>query len=348
MSFPLLLLLVISAQRCSGDVCSEAYSRLPDNSDIAVTCGPIAMKLSINACPVWFANFNPLDLALNGKHNQSTCLGTLDNSTNPPVMRFTLPVSDTSGNACGNTIQITEGQGSGAFSDYSSVQTVVISGFVDTLPPTNTGIVTYSTNLYYNFSCHYPLQYMLNNTQLLTSFGAVAINSDNGSFISTMSMSLFTDQGFSSALQRNGTVYPLKQIIYVQVTLNNSKSSFNVLLDQCFATPSAVVTTIPSEKYNFFTGCSVQNKTNIISNGKDKAAKFSFETFRFLQHSGQKTSTIYLHCITRLCEPEQCLQYLSGCTNTTRSKREANPVESATESVTVSSGPIYLTGGNST
>ncbi|CAH2320275.1 Hypothetical predicted protein [Pelobates cultripes] len=342
MGFPLVFLLIISAHRCIGYSCPNELNRLPDNSDIVVTCGPTDILLSINACPVWFAGFEPLELALNGKHNLSQCLGTFDNSTENPVMKFSLPVDDTNGNPCGNLIEIIQGSGSGAFSDYSNIQTVGVSGFVDSPSLSENGIVTYSTNLYYNFSCFYPLQYILNNTQLLTSFGAVAVNSNNGSFISTLSMQLFTDQGFSKALVLEGKVLPLKQTVYVQVALNNSATSFNIILDQCFATPSPIVTqtALPNEKYSFFTGCDVNNKTKVISNGESITARFSFETFRFLQYSLQKTSSMYLHCITRLCQPNDCLAFLQGCTYSRR-KRSITFDGSTEKSVTVSSGPIY-------
>ncbi|KAM4702976.1 zona pellucida-like domain-containing protein 1 [Rhinophrynus dorsalis] len=301
------------------------------NSDIAVICRTTDILLSIKACPVWYANFNPYELAINGKHNLSTCLGIYDNSTGTPVMKFTIPINDT--NDCGNFIQIIDALGSGEFSGYSSVQTVVISGFVDSPRAAESGIVTYSTNLHYNFSCYYPLQYLLNNTQLLTSFGTAAINSNNGSFISTLWMKLFIvsmtveentsdsfkpmqdrfpDQNFTSALQQNGTPYPLKQKVYVQVLLNDTKSR-----------------------------CNVDNKTTVMSNGKNKSATFSFESFRFMQHSGQKTSSLYLHCVTRLCQPDECLKFLNSC-HSKRRKREINLDEVEIEPVTISSGPIYV------
>ncbi|XP_029429489.1 zona pellucida-like domain-containing protein 1 [Rhinatrema bivittatum] len=338
------LLLAALTQQCTGDAynCSSAYSRYPANSDIAVTCGPTSMFLSINLCPVVYANFDPLLLALNGIHNQTNCGGTLDNSTDPPVMTFTLPLNNT---ACGNSV-IQQNIGSGVFSDYSVVQTVVISGFVDTPALSEGGLISYSTNLYYNFSCRYPLQYLLNNTLIQTSSAALAVNTNNGSFLSTLRMSLFSDSAFSSEMPTNGTILPLKTTVYVQVNVTNL-TNFNVLLAECFATPSPVITTIPAERYSFLTGCNVNNKTTVIANGNGTTARFSFETFRFLQHSGQKTSSIYLHCITRLCQPDVCTQTLNSCNNnSTRRRREANaakPITSpgSSNSVTVSSGPIY-------
>ncbi|OCT72504.1 hypothetical protein XELAEV_18035484mg [Xenopus laevis] len=328
MGLRLLLLLVFSAQRCIGQTigqnCSDAYNRLPDNSDIATVCGTQEIQLSIKACPVWYAQFEPQSLALSGKGNISKCLGTLDTSTETPV--------------------IIEQPGSDNFGAYSLVQTVVISGFVDSISDTASGVVTYTTNIHYNFSCYYPLLYLVNNTQLLTSFGAVAVNSNNGSFISTLSMKFFLDEGLMSPMQLNGTVYKLNQKIFVEVFLNNTSTSFNVLLDQCFATPSPLLTsTLPDERHNFFTGCNVTSRTNVTANGLGKSAKFNFDSFRFLQHQGQKSSSIYVHCITILCKPETCQKYLSSCTKTRR-KRDATLSDSATQPVTVSSGPFEIGG----
>ncbi|XP_053545800.1 zona pellucida-like domain-containing protein 1 [Bombina bombina] len=318
-------------------------NRYPVDSDIIVTCGPSEISLTINACPVQFASFNPESLALNGQHNQSHCAGALVTSLDPPVMSFTFPLNDTRQNPCGNTIEIINSQGSGLFADYSNVQTVVISGFVDTPAIAESGIVSFSTNLNYNFSCHYPLQYFLNNVQLLTSSASVAVNTNNGSFISTLSMRLFLDENFTVPLENNGSTLPLKQKVYVQVIATNLTANFHVHLDQCFATPAPVITTIPSEKYSLLTGCNVENKTTIIQNGKSKTATFSFETFRFLAHSTQAKSTIYLHCMTRLCQPDQCVALQQICSTSKRRKRDVTYIQRATDTVTVSSGPIYTT-----
>lgn len=49
----------------------------------------------------------------------------------------------------------------------------------------------------------------------------------------------------------------------------------------------------------------------MTSNGISKIARFNFETFRFVQHRDQEKSSIYLHCILRLCEPNKCQELLS-------------------------------------
>ncbi|XP_077313066.1 zona pellucida-like domain-containing protein 1 [Lithobates pipiens] len=336
MNLAFILMLVVSSHPSFGQVCSPIYNRLPDNTDISVNCGPRDIHLSIKVCPVYFANFNPSDLALNGKRNNTGCLGTWDNSTDTPLLNFTLLLDDSSSNVCGNIIQIVSEAGSGAFSQYSNVQTVIISGFVDSSPLTEPGLVSYSTNLHYDFSCRYPMQYLLNNTELLTSFGEVAVNSNNGSFISTLRMEIFTDQNFSTAVASNQTVFGLKQTIYVQVSSNNTTTSYNVYLDGCFATPSPLVSPGQNDSYNFFTGCSSAQQTSIIARGVDKFARFSFKSFRFVQHSGQPASTIYLHCFTRLCLPGQC----PTCSGSRR-KRGTN-TDSTTDSVVISLGPLLV------
>lgn len=61
--------------------------------------------------------------------------------------------------------QTTSAPGSGIFSDFSNIQTINISGVVRSQDPT-TGIVTYNTELSYHYSCAYPLEYLINNTQV--------------------------------------------------------------------------------------------------------------------------------------------------------------------------------------
>lgn len=60
-----------------------------------------------------------------------------------------------------------EGAGTGFLSSFSSIQSVVISGYIDTRQ-SSSGLISYSTDLYYGFSCRYPLEYILNNTQIIT------------------------------------------------------------------------------------------------------------------------------------------------------------------------------------
>ncbi|XP_068098932.1 zona pellucida-like domain-containing protein 1 [Hyperolius riggenbachi] len=333
-----IILILISTQQTNGQTCSSAYSRLPVNSDISVTCGPSSIQLSIKACPVYFANFDPFSLALNGKHNISSCLGTVDNSTGTMLMNFTMLLDSSTSNVCGNIIQIFSEVGTGFFGSYSNIQRVVISGFVDTPAESALGLVSYSTNLYYNFSCRYPMQYLLNNTEILTSFGSAVVNTNNGSFISTLRMDIFSDNNFTTAVS-NGSVFTLLQTVYVQVRSNSTTTSYNVLLDQCFATPSPYVSPLPAQgnKFDFFVGCNVSSNVNVTSNGVSKSAQFYFKAFRFMQHSGLPASSIYINCFTKLCDPATCPK----CTGSRRKRAAQSDGDSL-----VSYGPITFDVGS--
>lgn len=121
--------------------------------------------------------------------------------------------------------------------------------------------------------------------------------------------------------------------------------------------------------------CVVENRTTVLYNGRSKFSRFSFEAFRFVEHRNQEMSTIYLHCIMRLCEPNKCqelldvgvfyclnrtdwLEYcywkyhpiiiwlillIQSCNSTrTRRRRALEPYGSpAKDSATVSVGPLY-------
>lgn len=61
--------------------------------------------------------------------------------------------------------KVTQEAGTGLFADFSNVQYVTISGMVCSKDP-STGEITYHQEVMYGFSCRYPLQYLVNNTQM--------------------------------------------------------------------------------------------------------------------------------------------------------------------------------------
>lgn len=54
------------------------------------------------------------------------------------------------------------------------------------------------------------------------------------------------------------------------------------------------------------TSCDKDPQTTIIENGKSQMGRFSFEVFRFVKHKNQKMSTVFLHCVTKLCRADDC------------------------------------------
>ncbi|KAM8853372.1 zona pellucida-like domain-containing protein 1 [Synchiropus picturatus] len=320
--------------------CSSEYERTPDNSDLSVDCGTSIITLEINLCTAQWSGFNASDLALNSKHNTSDCKGTVDDSVDPPVIRYQLPVNHSQENPCRQSLQIVDEapDPSGPFSTFLSIQSVIITGFVDT-PRTESGLISYSTDLYYHFSCRYPLEYLLNNTQIVASSVSVATSDRNGTFIDMLTMTVHNDTDYAHPLFVPIDGVELQKNIYVEVKAVNLTGNFYVLLDHCFATPNAYNMS-QTEVHDFFTGCTVNERTTVQLNGQSTAAHFFFGAFRFVQHRNQAKSTIYLHCILRLCEPTKCLELLNACNN--RRKRSAAPFGEATsDSATISVGPIY-------
>ena len=66
---------------------------------------------------------------------------------------------------CPCLLQTTSAPGTGIFSDFSNIQTVNVSGIIRSNDPT-TGTITYNAELKYFYSCAYPLEYLVNNTQI--------------------------------------------------------------------------------------------------------------------------------------------------------------------------------------
>ncbi|KAG7478915.1 hypothetical protein JOB18_012563 [Solea senegalensis] len=310
------------------------------NSDMTVDCGVSTITLEINLCTAQWAGFNATELALNGAHNNLDCHGAADTGVSPPVIRYQLPVNHSQDNPCRQSLQIVDEapDPTGPFSNFLSVQSVIITGYIDT-PKSDQGIISYSTDLYYHFSCRYQLEYLMNNTKVAASSVSVATSENNGTFIDSLKMSIFNDSDYIHPLVIPSTGLDLRTIIYVEVRAINLTGNFHVLLDHCFSTPTPYNLS-QTEQHNFFAGCSVDPRTQVTSNGVFKFSRFNFEAFRFVQHRDQAKSSLYLHCILRLCEPSKCQDLLAACN--TRKKRSLTPFgEESKESATVSVGPIY-------
>ncbi|XP_028825762.1 zona pellucida-like domain-containing protein 1 [Denticeps clupeoides] len=326
----------VHAQNSTATLCSTQSSyRPPSNSDIMVTCGTDRMDLSILLCPVYYGGYNESLMALNAKFTTPECRGTPDVVTNPPVLKFSFPINEKFLSMCGNSLKISSDVGTGPFSDYSNVQSVNISGIISSLDP-SVGTITYRQEILYQFSCRYPLQYLINNTEVSVSGVSLAVKDNNGSFISTLSMSLYSDAAYTQPLLVPKTGLKLKTRIFVEVRASNLTDKFNVLLDRCYASTSPFPAN--STYYDLFVGCTKDGQTVVPLNGIAQRAQFSFEAFRFVEHKNLTVSTFYLHCVTRLCENSSCASMLPKCNTTARRRRDVSP--DTPIMATVSSGPI--------
>ncbi|KAK1800434.1 hypothetical protein P4O66_005665, partial [Electrophorus voltai] len=315
----------------------RAFLPFLDYSDITVDCGTNYISLAIQICPVLFSGFNESQLILNNIMNDQNCIGTVDNSVAPPVVRYTFPINITNG--CGSTLTTTNSAGTGIFSDFSNIQTVNISGVVRSYDST-IGVVTYNTDLKYYYSCSYPLEYLINNSRIDVSSSAIAVRDRNGSFISTLSLKLYSDPGYTTPLVIPAQGIELRTTVYVLVTATNLTAQYFVLLDRCYAT----VARYPSNStfFNFFVGCNKDVLTNLTENGASQNARFSFPAFRFTEQRNQSISSYYLHCITRLCEISACQAFKSCPTGRRRREVDIGNQNGITDSTTLVS-PLIVT-----
>ncbi|XP_076017308.1 zona pellucida-like domain-containing protein 1 [Genypterus blacodes] len=329
----LFLLASIVAKSCqlNSTACGENYRR-PEPTDISVECGTSSINLAILICPVIYTGYNASLLILNYINDDPTCAATLDESVTPPVARFTFPINTTK--ACGSTFMTTNSAGTGAFVDFSNIQTVHMSGAVRSYDPT-TGVVSYNAELKYFYSCSYPLEYLINNTLIEVSASSIAVKDNNGSFISTLSMGLYEDISYTTPLVVPPMGLELRTKVFVQVKAENLTDQYHILLDRCYATTSPQP--MNSTFFNLFVTCSQDQMTTMHENGVSQYARFSFPAFRFVEQQNQSVSTYYLHCITRLCEISTCSNFMQ-C-----SKRRKRDASSAPEAMTLSSSIPIIT-----
>ncbi|XP_076017310.1 zona pellucida-like domain-containing protein 1 [Genypterus blacodes] len=311
------------------------------STDITVLCGTQTVELHILLCPIYFSGYNESLVALNSLHDKKECGGVADWTVDPPVVIFNFSMKEEGIAACSNTMRVTQESGTGVFSEFSYVQYVNISGMVCSHDPTP-GLITYNQESMYQFSCKYPLQYLIQNTSLSVTGTSLNIKDGNGSFISTLSMQLYSDPMYTASLRIPPRGLELKTKIYVQVKASNLTSNFNVLLDRCFATLSPYP--ISSTFHDLFVGCNRDSQTMMVSNGEKQEARFSFEAFRFIQQN-DTVATFYIHCATRLCAPAFC-SVVQNCTtsNNLRRRRGVRNSDETTvsEAATITSGPIII------
>ncbi|KAK2828930.1 hypothetical protein Q5P01_019964 [Channa striata] len=303
----ILLILLLCFKALSGGAQFNGYncdtnfhSRFPAERDISVYCGVQTITLKINFCPVLFSGYNDADLALNGRHGDAHCRGFVNNNTFPTVVIFSISLAALE--SCGNSLVVSTAQGPNAYGNLSLVQIGNISGYIDTPdPPT---IISYLPGLLYKFSCSYPLEYLVNNTQLASSAAAISVKDSNGSFISTLNLLLYNDSSYIQQLSIPMAGLTLKTRVFAAVKASNLDRRWNVLMDYCYTTPSGN----PNDdlRYDLFFSCEKDPQTTVFENGKSQMGRFAFEVFRFVKHKNQKMSTVFLHCVTKLCRADDC------------------------------------------
>ncbi|XP_019729783.1 zona pellucida-like domain-containing protein 1 [Hippocampus comes] len=326
----------VSAQFNGYNCDASHHSRFPGERDISVYCGVQTITVKINFCPVLFSGYTDTDLALNGHHGDTQCRGFINNNTFPTVVLFTIGLSTLE--ACGNSLEVSTALGPNAYGNMSLVQIGNISGFVDTPdPPT---IISYLPGLLYKFSCSYPLEYLVNNSELASSSVAISVKDSNGTFVSTLSLMLYNDSTYNQMLSIPMAGLALKTRVFAAVKATNLDKRWNILMDYCYTTPSGN----PNDelRYDLFLGCYKDPQTTVFENGKSQMGRFSFEVFRFVKHRHQKMSTVFLHCVTKLCKSDDCIMLMPICGR--RRKRDEGAglgsPPAASGNAVLSAGPI--------
>ncbi|XP_046892074.1 zona pellucida-like domain-containing protein 1 [Hypomesus transpacificus] len=318
----------------NGYNCDANYhSRFPAERDISVYCGVQTITLKINFCPVLFSGYTDADLALNGRQSEAHCRGFINNNTFPTAVLFSIGLSTLE--ACGSSLVVTTAYGANAYGNMSLVQIGNVSGYIDTPdPPT---IISYLPGLLYKFSCSYPLEYLVNNSQLASSSAAISVKDNNGTFVSTLSMILYNDSTYIQPLSIPAAGLALKTRVFAAVKATNLDKRWNILMDYCYTTPSGN----PNDelRYDLFFGCHKDPQTTVFENGKSQMGRFAFEVFRFVKHRHQKMSTVFLHCVSKLCRVDDCMMLMPICGH-----RRRRDTDESTES-RLASGNAIITAG---
>ncbi|XP_037534346.1 zona pellucida-like domain-containing protein 1 [Nematolebias whitei] len=321
----------------NGYNCDANYhSRFPAERDISVYCGVQTITLKINFCPVLYSGYTASDLALNSQHSDAQCRGFINNNTFPTAVLFSISLSTLE--ACGTNLVVSTTHGVNAYGNMSLVQIGNISGYIDTPdPPT---VISYLPGLLYKFSCSYPLEYLVNNSQLASSSAAVSVKDNNGTFVSTLSMILYNDSTFGHPLSIPTTGLALKTRVFAAVKATHLDKRWNILMDYCYTTPSGN----PNDelRYDLFFGCYKDPQTTVFENGKSQLGRFSFEVFRFVKHRHQKMSTVFLHCVTKLCRADDCIMLIPICGRRRRrdGAQSFDSPPAASGNAVISAGPI--------
>ncbi|XP_059932045.1 zona pellucida-like domain-containing protein 1 isoform X1 [Gadus macrocephalus] len=312
------------------------HSRFPAERDVSVYCGVQTITLKINFCPVLYSGYTEADLALNGRHGDAQCRGFVNNNTFPTAVLFSISLNTLE--ACDNSLVVTTAYGSNAYGNTSLVQIGNISGYLDTPEPAT--VISYLPGLLYKFSCSYPLEYLVNNSQVASSSAAISVKDNNGTFVSTMSMMLYNDSTYNQPLSIPTAGLALKTRVFAAVKATNLDKRWNILMDYCYTTPSGN----PNDelRYDLFFGCNKDPQTTVFENGRSQSGRFAFEVFRFVKHRHQKMSTVFLHCVTKLCRADDCILLMPICGRRRRREEEGSQDSSlaSSDKAVLSAGPI--------
>ncbi|XP_077481349.1 beta-tectorin [Stigmatopora argus] len=171
----------------------------------------------------------------------------------------------------------------------------------------------------YTFSCMYRATYLVNNavfSQRSSPFPRVATvyvsNGTLGSFMSQLSMSVFTNAKFLYAKEAPYVIETseIGSEVFVGVEAKGLSGRFRVVIENCWATPTPYST--DRRRWSLIiNSCPSDGTVNIFENAKDSRSTFKFNSFRF--RGVEKASTVWLHCEVQVCDGERLICQPSPC-----------------------------------
>ncbi|KAK5849358.1 hypothetical protein PBY51_009008 [Eleginops maclovinus] len=193
------------------------------------------------------------------------------------------------------------------------------------------------------WTCLYPRHYVRNaqvrvDKEWVSSVSLVEFNS---SLQLGLTMTLFTDESYTSRHSDAVTIGP-EESLFLQVALQTNNSfAADVLLqvESCWATES----TDPQEIVQgvlLQDGCAVDDTFHWLSvNGLAQRSRFSIQMFTM-----PRGLPLYIHCLANICgHHEECAKLSQRCSGQQRPKRSASQVGRAkNRAAVVSAGPLMV------
>lgn len=197
------------------------------------------------------------------------------------------------------------------------------------------------TKLNINFECAYPLDMKVSlDAALHPIVSSVNLSlAGHGEF--TVRMALFQDQNYTRPFEGDSVKLPVESMLYVGAFLEKGdKSQFNLLLKNCYATPTADRTD-PVKYFIIKNSCPNQRDSTIYveENGVSSEGRFSVQMFMFAGNY----DLVFLHCEVHLCSPlkKQCVPQ-----NCPRNQLRSEAVE-INPALVLDLGPISRKGASS-
>lgn len=317
--FLLFCFVLPSVVRSASEIAEAGHnSSIPTNPAINVTCGQNRMSITIPK------------VLLPGIDQEHLRLSNLSCGATEAETSFTLLTELT---ACHTKSK-------------HNKHFVVYSNKVEEIPIGPNQIITRVREVEIPFSCYY------SNTGVVSAVGLKVesrkiIFSRKGFGKFVLEMKIFPTKDFQNKIRK--TAFPfvvqLRQILYVEVSVESDDSRLSILAETCFATPDPDPTK-EGLKYTFIDhGCpvDVDDTVHFLPTDDSRTKRYEIEAFSFVGDH----QFVYMHCKVRICNAsDPHSRCAKGCIPP-RERRSLNAVsQSKDEEAYLAEGPFMRGGGD--